>query len=187
LPGVEVFTLDPETRERLPKGQEGVVAIRSAALMSGYLHRPDLTRAAFVGDAYDTSDMGRVDADGYLFITGRLARFAKVAGEMVPLGAVEDFVAKVWPNRAHAVVSLPDPKRGEQLVLVTAHPDPVRAQLSTAARESGLPEIFVPRVIVPVKEVPILGTGKVDYVGVLRLAESRQGEPQMAQMNAEGA
>jgi acyl-[acyl-carrier-protein]-phospholipid O-acyltransferase/long-chain-fatty-acid--[acyl-carrier-protein] ligase len=166
----------------------GRLFVHGPNVMLGYLRaeKPGVLEPPADG-WYDTGDIVEFDPDGFVTIKGRAKRFAKVAGEMVPLGAVEDFVAKVWPNRAHAVVSLPDPKRGEQLVLVTAHPDPVRAQLSTAARESGLPEIFVPRVIVPVKEVPILGTGKVDYVGVLRLAESRQGEPQMAQMNAEGA
>ena len=88
---------------------------------------------------------------------------------MVPLGAVEDFVAKVWPEDKHAVVTLPDAKRGEQLVLVTDRADASRAALASAARRR-LPEIFVPRSIVPVPTVPILGTGKIDYVTVSRLA-----------------
>jgi len=119
---------------------------------------------------YDTGDIVEIDSDGFVTIKGRAKRFAKVAGEMVPLGAVEDFVAKVWPENQHAVVTLPDPKRGEQLVLVTDLVDASRAALASAAREAGLPEIFVPRSIVPVPTVPILGTGKIDYVSASQLA-----------------
>jgi acyl-[acyl-carrier-protein]-phospholipid O-acyltransferase/long-chain-fatty-acid--[acyl-carrier-protein] ligase len=119
---------------------------------------------------YDTGDIVDIDAEGFVTIKGRAKRFAKVAGEMVPLGAVEDFVAKVWPEAMHAVVAVPDPKRGEQLVLVTERGDATRAALATAARESGLPEIFVPRSIIPVPKVPILGTGKIDYVTSGQLA-----------------
>ena len=119
---------------------------------------------------YDTGDIVDIDADGFVTIKGRAKRFAKVAGEMVPLGAVEDLVSKVWPEEMHAVVTVPDPKRGEQLVLVTERSDATRATLAAAARDAGLPEIFVPRTIVPVPKVPILGTGKIDYVSSGQLA-----------------
>jgi acyl-[acyl-carrier-protein]-phospholipid O-acyltransferase/long-chain-fatty-acid--[acyl-carrier-protein] ligase len=89
---------------------------------------------------------------------------------MVPLGTVEDLVSRVWPAAIHAVVAVPDAKRGEQLVLVTEQRDATRAVLAAAAREAGLPEIFVPRAIVPVAAIPILGTGKIDYVSVGQLA-----------------
>ena len=129
----------------------------------GVLEPPD-------GGWYDTGDIVEIDADGFVTIKGRAKRFAKVAGEMVPLGAVEDLAARVWPAAIHAVVAAPDPKRGEQLVLVTEQKDASRAALSAAARESGLPEIFVPRAIVSVPAVPILGSGKIDYPAVARLA-----------------
>ena len=89
---------------------------------------------------------------------------------MVPLGAVEELVARVWPSAMHAVVTMPDPKRGEQLVLVTDQADAARAPLAASAREAGLPEIFVPRTIVRVAEVPLLGTGKIDYVTASKMA-----------------
>jgi acyl-[acyl-carrier-protein]-phospholipid O-acyltransferase/long-chain-fatty-acid--[acyl-carrier-protein] ligase len=91
---------------------------------------------------------------------------------MVPLGAVEEFVAKVWPEAAHAVVAIPDEKRGEQVVLVTARKDAARPALLAAAREAGVPDIFVPKLIVKVAQVPILGTGKTDYVTAGTLALS---------------
>ena len=120
---------------------------------------------------YDTGDIVEIDADGFVTIKGRVKRFAKIAGEMVPLGAVEELVAKARPGAAHAVVSLPDPKKGERLVLLTTDTALQRAELSGAAREAGLPEIFVPRAIVRVPAIPVLGTGKTDYVEAARLAQ----------------
>ena len=111
-----------------------------------------------------------LDLDGYVTIKDRAKRFAKVAGEMVPLRAVEDFVTTVWPEAVHAVVTVPDAKRGEQLVLVTDQVDASRSVLVAAARSAGLPELFVPRSIKHVPSVPLLGTGKVDYVSVRQLA-----------------
>jgi acyl-[acyl-carrier-protein]-phospholipid O-acyltransferase/long-chain-fatty-acid--[acyl-carrier-protein] ligase len=166
LPGIE---------HRLEKVQGieagGRLHVRGPNVMLGYLRaeNPGVLEPPKDG-WYDTGDIVDIDADGFVTIKGRAKRFAKVAGEMVPLGAVEDFVAKVWPDSQHAIVTLPDPKRGEQLVLVTDHVDASRAALTSAAREAGLPEIFVPRSIVPVPAVPILGTGKIDYVSASQLA-----------------
>ena len=149
----------------------GRLFVRGPNVMLGYLRaeNPGVLQPPADG-WYDTGDIVDIDAEGFVTIKGRAKRFAKVAGEMVPLGAVEDFVAKVWPEAMHAVVAVPDPKRGEQLVLVTERGDATRAALATAARESGLPEIFVPRSIIPVPKVPILGTGKIDYVTSGQLA-----------------
>jgi acyl-[acyl-carrier-protein]-phospholipid O-acyltransferase / long-chain-fatty-acid--[acyl-carrier-protein] ligase len=140
-------------------------------VMLGYLRadRPGVLESPENG-WYDTGDIVEVDDAGYLAIKGRAKRFAKVAGEMVPLGSVEDFISREWPDAVHAVVSIPDAKRGEQLVLVTDRRDVTRAALSAAARLAGLPEIFVPRSIAHVSTVPLLGTGKIDYVGVSRFA-----------------
>ena len=166
LPGIE---------HRLQKVQGieagGRLSVRGPNVMLGYLRaeNPGVLEPPNEG-WYDTGDIVDLDAEGFVTIKGRAKRFAKVAGEMVPLGAVEDFLAKLWPDCQHAVVTLPDTKRGEQLVLVTDHVDPSRAALASAAREAGLPEIFVPRSIVPVPAVPILGTGKIDYVSASQLA-----------------
>jgi acyl-[acyl-carrier-protein]-phospholipid O-acyltransferase/long-chain-fatty-acid--[acyl-carrier-protein] ligase len=149
----------------------GRLFVRGPNVMLGYLRaeRPGFLDPPADG-WYDTGDIVDLDAEGFVTIKGRAKRFAKVAGEMVPLGAVEDFVAGVWPQSAHAVVAVPDARRGEQLVLVTERADATRAALAAAAREAGLPEIFVPRAIVPVPQVPVLGTGKIDYVRVGQLA-----------------
>jgi acyl-[acyl-carrier-protein]-phospholipid O-acyltransferase/long-chain-fatty-acid--[acyl-carrier-protein] ligase len=145
--------------------------VRGPNVMLGYLRaeKPGVLEPP-AGGWYDTGDIVDFDNDGFVSIRGRAKRFAKVAGEMVPLGAVEDFIAKIWPDAIHAVVAVPDQKRGEQLILVTDFEGASRAPLGAAAREAGLPEIFVPRAVVKVESVPLLGTGKIDYVGAAQLA-----------------
>jgi acyl-[acyl-carrier-protein]-phospholipid O-acyltransferase/long-chain-fatty-acid--[acyl-carrier-protein] ligase len=149
----------------------GRLFVRGPNVMLGYLRaeRPGTLEPPADG-WYDTGDIVEIDAEGFITIKGRAKRFAKVAGEMVPLGAVEDFVTRLWPDAAHAVIAVPDARRGEQLVLVTERRTAARAELTTAAREWGLPELFVPKTIVPVARVPVLGSGKVDYVAVGQLA-----------------
>jgi acyl-[acyl-carrier-protein]-phospholipid O-acyltransferase / long-chain-fatty-acid--[acyl-carrier-protein] ligase len=149
----------------------GRLFVRGPNVMLGYLRaeRPGVLEPPADG-WYDTGDIVDLNSEGFVTIKGRAKRFAKVAGEMVPLGAVEDFIAKVWPASTHAVVTVPDAKRGEQLVLLTDYGEANRAALASAAREAGLPEIFVPRSIAHVPSVPILGTGKVDYVSAGRVA-----------------
>jgi acyl-[acyl-carrier-protein]-phospholipid O-acyltransferase / long-chain-fatty-acid--[acyl-carrier-protein] ligase len=166
LPGIE------HRLERVDGIAEGGrLFVRGPNVMLGYLRaeNPGVLDPPPHG-WYDTGDIVDVDADGFVSIKGRAKRFAKVAGEMVPLSVVEDLVARVWPQSTHAVVSIPDVKRGEQLVLVTDHYEANRGALVTAAREAGLPDIYVPRSIAKVKSVPLLGSGKVDYVHVGQLA-----------------
>jgi acyl-[acyl-carrier-protein]-phospholipid O-acyltransferase / long-chain-fatty-acid--[acyl-carrier-protein] ligase len=149
----------------------GRLVVKGPNVMLGYLRAeaPGVLEPPPEG-WYDTGDIVEIDADGFVRIKGRAKRFAKVAGEMVPLGAVEDFIAGVWPGAMHAVIALPDAKRGEQIVLVTDRGDATRPLLASAARDAGLPEIFVPRTITHVASIPLLGTGKVDYVNVRALA-----------------
>jgi acyl-[acyl-carrier-protein]-phospholipid O-acyltransferase/long-chain-fatty-acid--[acyl-carrier-protein] ligase len=149
----------------------GRLFVQGPNVMLGYLRaeRPGVLDPPKDG-WYDTGDIVQFDAEGFVTIKGRAKRFAKVAGEMVPLGAVEELVARAWPAAMHAVVTVPDAKRGEQLVLITEQKDAARAPLASAARDAGLPEIFVPRSIVHVAKVPILGTGKIDYVSAGKLA-----------------
>jgi acyl-[acyl-carrier-protein]-phospholipid O-acyltransferase/long-chain-fatty-acid--[acyl-carrier-protein] ligase len=149
----------------------GRLSVRGPNVMLGYLRaeRPGVLEPVADG-WYDTGDIVDIDAEGFVTITGRAKRFAKIAGEMVPLGAVEDLAATAWPAAAHAVVAVADPRKGEQLVLLTTAATLTRQALAAAARDAGLPEIFVPRTVVPVGEIPVLGTGKTDYVAVARAA-----------------
>ncbi|MBL9077447.1 MAG: MFS transporter [Planctomycetes bacterium] len=173
LPGVSVRIVDPETRAPLPVGTAGLVLVRGANVMRGYLGRPDLTAAAMHDGCYVTGDIGRLDEEGFLFLTDRLSRFSKIGGEMVPHGTVEQHLQECCgrDERAFAVCGVPDPKKGERLMVVTtlaaeAIPDVLR-QLSAR----GLPPLFVPRAdqFVPVAALPLLGTGKLDLRAVKEL------------------
>jgi acyl-[acyl-carrier-protein]-phospholipid O-acyltransferase/long-chain-fatty-acid--[acyl-carrier-protein] ligase len=168
LPGIE-YRLQPV--DGIVEG--GRLFVRGPNVMLGYLRaeRPGVLEPTDDG-WYDSGDIVEIDSDGYVTIKDRAKRFAKVGGEMVPLRAVEDFVSTVWPGALHAVVAVPDTKRGEQLVLITDHAGASRAALTTAARSAGLAELFVPRSIKQVLSVPLLGTGKIDYVSVIQLASA---------------
>jgi len=165
LPGIE-----HRLEAVLGVAASGRLSVAGPNVMLGYLRAENPGVLEPPPDGwYDTGDIVDIDADGFVTIKGRVKRFAKIAGEMVPLGGVEDLANKAYPKSAHAVVALADPKKGERLVLLTEHDGVERAQLSATAREMGLPEIFVPRSIVHVKSIPLLGTGKVDYVEAARL------------------
>ena len=99
-----------------------------------------------------------------MHVIGRVKRFAKVAGEMVSLGVVELIAAKASPGFQHAATARPDEARGEAILLFTTQPDLARDALIAAAQAEGFPEIAVPRKIIPVEALPLLGSGKIDYV-----------------------
>jgi acyl-[acyl-carrier-protein]-phospholipid O-acyltransferase/long-chain-fatty-acid--[acyl-carrier-protein] ligase len=121
---------------------------------------------------YDTGDIVTVDELGYVRIVGRAKRFAKIAGEMVSLGKVEAELAALWPENQHAVVAVADERKGEQLVLVTDRADASREAILAHFRGAGLAELLVPKAVLKVDRVPLLGTGKTDYVGVKAQAEA---------------
>ena len=122
---------------------------------------------------YDTGDVVAIDDEGYVSIRGRLKRFAKIGGEMVSLTVVENCACSVWPGNMHAAAILPDPKKGEQIVLLTDYQEPDRAHLLRWAQSHGVPEIAVPKKILSVDAIPVLGTGKTDFVSVTALAKEQ--------------
>ncbi|MBF0183195.1 MAG: bifunctional acyl-ACP--phospholipid O-acyltransferase/long-chain-fatty-acid--ACP ligase [Magnetococcales bacterium] len=120
---------------------------------------------------YETGDLVTVDDDGFIRIIGRIKRFAKVAGEMISLESVEKLAVAASPEQQHAASSQPDPSKGEALILFTTDPQLDRERLLGQARELGSPELAVPRKIVRIDALPLLGTGKVDYVTLKQMAE----------------
>ena len=121
---------------------------------------------------HDTGDVVEISDDGWITILGRVKRFAKIGGEMVSLAAAEDIASAVWPDSRHAVIAMPDGRKGEHLLLVTDRNDAAVSKLLEYAKTCGLPELSVPRRLLKVTDVPVLGTGKTDYVAIQRLAES---------------
>ena len=121
LPGIDA----PARAGARASTEGGRLFVHGPNVMLGYLARRSVRACSSrpPDGWYDTGDIVEIDAEGFVTIKGRAKRFAKVAGEMVPLGAVEDLVARVWPSAMHAVVAVPDAKRGEQLVLVTDNKD----------------------------------------------------------------
>jgi len=167
LPGIE------HRLESMPGIDEGGrLMVAGPNIMVGYLRneKPGVLEPPEEG-WYDTGDIVSIDDEGYVHIKGRAKRFAKIGGEMVSLSAVEGYVSALWPDHNHAVVNLPDARKGERLVLVTEFQDAQRDALMAYARENGIGELSIPRTIVKVARVPLLGTGKLDYVSITRLAE----------------
>ena len=118
---------------------------------------------------YDTGDIVNINEEGFVSIRGRSKRFAKVSGEMVSLTAVEQMASNVWPDAQHASTSLPDPKKGEQVILLTTQKDATNKQLSSASK--GVNAISLPKKVFTVDTIPVLATGKTNYPEVTKLAE----------------
>jgi len=154
LPGIEARI---EPVEGLDDG--GCLWVRGPNIMSGYIS-PDTPGKIIPlnGGWHNTGDVVSVDAEGYYVIRGRIKRFAKIGGEMVSLTVVENCAAALWPDNMHAAAIVPDPKRGEQIILVSDNPDAKRSDLMRWAQSHG------------VAEISVLGTGKLDYVSVGKLA-----------------
>ncbi len=151
----------------------GRLYLQGPNIMSGYL-REDGGIDPPEGGWHDTGDVVTIDTehDDWITIKGRVKRFAKIGGEMVSLTAAEDLAVSVWPDSRHAVVAMPDKKKGERLVLFTDRADADVGPLVAHAQSIGAPELAVPRRIVRITEVPVLGTGKTDYVAIQRMAET---------------
>ncbi len=165
LPGIET-RLEPVAG--ISHG--GRLMVRGPNVMSGYIFhdRPGIIVPPPDG-WHDTGDIVSID-DGFVTIKGRAKRFAKIGGEMVSLAAVETLAADLWPDAQHVVVNLPDARKGEQLILVTDKPDAEKAALQAHARASGFPELWVPKAILVVGAIPVLGSGKVDLAATLAMA-----------------
>ena len=174
MPGMSARILDPDTQAELPMHATGMVWLRGANVFGGYLKDPEKTATALRDGWFMTGDLGWFDDDGFLFIEGRLSRFSKIGGEMVPHVTIEAKIIEVFSwdqNEAPtlAITGIPDPAKGEAIVLLTTigvTTEDLRARLLDA----GLPNLWIPRIIRRVPQIPMLGTGKIDLNGCRNLA-----------------
>ena len=163
LPGIE-WRLDPV--EGIQEG--GRLVVRGPNVMAGYLTAEGVEPPP--DGWHDTGDIVVVE-DGFVSIRGRAKRFAKIGGEMVSFAAVEGMAQALWPGSSHVVVALPDPRKGEQLMLVTDEAGADREALVAHAKADGFPELWVPRTVLVVGGIPVLGSGKIDYPATVDMAQ----------------
>jgi len=149
----------------------GRLSVRGPNVMLGYLRaeNPGVLEP-LVDGWHDTGDIVTIDASGFIVIKGRAKRFAKIAGEMVSLSAVEAMATAIWPQAMSVAVSIPDLRKGERVVLLTTQTEAAREALQRHAKSIGASELSVPSDIRIVDKIPLLGSGKTDYVGATQLA-----------------
>ncbi len=160
----------------------GLLHVRGPNVMLGYLSESRPGRIEPVSSVYgpgwyNTGDVASVDGAGFIRIVGRMKRFAKVAGEMVSLELVERIASLASPAAQHASAAVSESGRGETILLFTEDPRLRREHLQAAAREIGAPELAIPRRIIPIHEIPALGSGKKDYATLGRMARDYQSQP----------
>jgi acyl-[acyl-carrier-protein]-phospholipid O-acyltransferase/long-chain-fatty-acid--[acyl-carrier-protein] ligase len=165
-PGIAAEIRNPETDQKLSLHETGMVWFRGVNIFEGYLHDEKLTAAVLHDGWLKTGDIGRFDEDGFLYIEGRLSRFSKIGGEMVPHESVEQKIVETLglagkDERLIAIMGVPDEAKGEALVLLSAF-DVDLAQLRDKLRDSGLPNLWIPKKICRVDAIPILASGKLD-------------------------
>ena len=177
LPGMSVRIVDPDSFVSLPVGTPGMLLVKGPNLMQGYLNRPDLTAGAMRDGWYITGDIAILDEDGFLAITDRLSRFAKIGGEMVPHGKIEEALHQSAgvETQMFAVTSIPDEKKGEQLVVLHTFNEDAIPDLLEHVAAGGMPNLFIPRkdAFFKVDCLPVLGTGKLDLCAMKRMALER--------------
>jgi len=156
----------------------GRLFVRGPNVMAGYYRadNPGEIEPPPLG-WHDTGDIVSIDRDGYVWIKGRAKRFANVAGEMVSLAAVEELVYDLWPNNPPAVVEAPDARKGERIVLATTKAGATRAELVSWMKSKGASEIMIPSVVLVLEAMPALGSGKTDYVELVKIVRQKLSLP----------
>ena len=175
LPGVSVRTVNPETGEPMPEGEPGMLLVKGPNVMKGYLGMPEKTAEVIKDGWYRTGDIAWIDEDGFITITDRLSRFSKIGGEMVPHTNVEETLHQLLglTDLSLAVAGMPDPSKGERLVVLHTLSDEQFDELVAKLERCDLPNLWRPRdnAFYKVDAIPMLGTGKMDLRAVKDLAK----------------
>ena len=174
LPGMAAEIRDAETDQKGSLHDTGMLWLRGPNIFEGYLDAPEQTAEVLRDGWFKTGDIGRFDEDGFLYIEGRLSRFSKIGGEMVPHETIEQKIVSVLPAGEHseriiAVIGVADAAKGEALVLLSSVDldlPGVRAALS----EIGVPNLWIPKTVRRVDAIPVLASGKLDLAGCKKLA-----------------
>lgn len=180
---MEARIVNPDTGEEVPQGTHGLLKVKGPNVMRGYLGMPDKTAEVLQEGWYETGDIVRMDEEGYLWIEGRLSRFSKIGGEMVPHGNVEETLNDLANQDAQvfAVAGVPDEKKGEQLVVIHTASEELLNEVMRKLPNAAIPNLWKPKPgqFFSVPELPYLGTGKLDLKGLQRIAEekNRRTEP----------
>ncbi|MEM8866801.1 MAG: AMP-binding protein [Verrucomicrobiota bacterium] len=174
LAGHEARILNPDTQEDWPLDAVGLLALKGPNIFGAYLDEPDRTAEVKDGEWFITGDLARFDDDGFLFIEGRLSRFSKIGGEMVPHGTIEEVLVKAYDlldadRPMLAIAGRPDAAKGEALVLLTAI-EVELAEVREKLTEAGLTNLWIPKVICQVEHIPTLATGKLDLRQIKEIA-----------------
>jgi len=179
--GVSAKIVDHETGQDLGLDEPGMLLIKGPNVMKGYYQMPEQTAKVMRGDWYVTGDMGMIDADGFIRITGRLSRFSKIGGEMVPHIHIEEHLQGIMSDDeeklAVAVTAVPDERKGERLIVFHLPCEKPIDQVLKELAAKGLPNLWIPGAdsFYEVEQIPVLGTGKLDLQALNELAKERTG------------
>lgn len=182
IPGVSARVVSLDDGHPLQTMETGMIQIKGPNIMSGYLHQPELTAKVIQEGWYTTGDVGYIDEDGFVFITGRQSRFSKIGGEMVPHIQVEEAILQIVGDNEGVinigVAGVPDEKKGERLVVLHTEISKTPSEICKELSTMGLPNLFIPSPdsFIRVDAIPILGTGKLDLRGLQQLAREKTGK-----------
>ena len=176
FPGMMARVADPDSGEILPVGEVGLLQLKGASIFGGYLNQPEENAKKLSDGWLNTGDLAALDSDGFIFIKGRLSRFSKIGGEMVPHSGVEEAIIRVLGLQDSelplvAIGSKVDPAKGEALVLLSAVDIDV-PQLRRLLSEAGFPNLWIPKHVMRVDAIPLLGTGKLDLGKIHKISKT---------------
>ncbi|MFO7975675.1 MAG: MFS transporter [Candidatus Hydrogenedentota bacterium] len=175
IPGVSLKIIDPDTGEELPQGEAGLLHVKGPSIMKSYIGMPEKTAEVLHDGWYNTGDVAFLDEDGFITITDRLARFSKIAGEMVPHTKVEEELHRLLglSEQSLAVTGVPDSGKGERLVVLHTLSNGDVERLIAKMDQSSLPKLWLPKYnsFYYIPQIPILGTGKMDIKQVKKIAK----------------